>query len=495
MSNASKGQKILTSVEDIKQYFKANEMPVYFISATNFNLLGIDEWISNFKFISHIDCFNGQHPNLFSPADEVPHEDFTCIEDINNYLLEHPEVKNFIRSRSLNGKAGKAVFLMFNERTEQLCAELGLDICFPSSQLRAFLDNKVNTNRIAEKAGVACVPYVLSAVESYTHLQNIAAHLGNDLVVQSPFGDSGHTTFFIASESDFDKYAEEILKEKEVKIMKRINCYGTAIEGCVTKQGTLVAPLMTELVGFKELTPYKGGWCGNEIFPNAFNEDIREKAKRYTAQFGDQLRKEGYKGYFELDFLIDKDNGEIYLGELNPRISGVSSLTNHSKFAMDEVPLFLYHMLEWLEVPYQINVNELSDRWTLAENLDSWSQLVIKHTRKTLELAIKAPASGIWEMKKNGNIAYKKMDAHRQSVVQDTEAFYLQITQKDGYLYEGADLGILVLRGRLMSDDFELSERGKRWIRAIRSHYKSHMIEAGILDENDLIDSDGFKMM
>ena len=183
------------------------------------------------------------------------------------------------------------------------------------------------------------------------------------------------------------------------------------------------------------------------------------------------------------------------MGELNPRISGVSSLTNHSKFAMEEVPLFLYHLLEWMEVPYEINVAELSNRWTQAENMDSWSQLVIKHTRKTLELAIKAPASGIWEMKMNGHIAYKKMDAHRQSVVQDTEAFYLQITQKDGYLYEGADLGILVMRGRLMSNDFELSERGKRWIRAIRSHYKSHMIEADILDENDLINSEGFKMM
>ncbi len=31
-----------------------------------------------------------------------------------------------------------------------------------------FMDNKVNTNRIAEKAGVPCVPYVLSPVKDYT---------------------------------------------------------------------------------------------------------------------------------------------------------------------------------------------------------------------------------------------------------------------------------------------------------------------------------------
>src|SRR6201993_1277380 len=485
----------LKSLADIKQFFKSNETPIYFISATNFNLLGIDEWISNFKYISHIDSYEGLHPNLFSPKTEVTHEEFTSIEDINNYLLTHPEVINYIKSRSVNGEMGKALFLMFDEKTEQLAKNLGLEVCFPSAQLRSFLDNKVNTNRIAEKAGVACVPYVLSAVESYTHLRKVSEKLGKNLVVQTPYGDSGHTTFFISNEEGFNTYKEEILKEKEVKIMKRINCYGTAIEGCVTKHGTLVAPLMTELVGFKELTPYKGGWCGNEIYPNAFNADIREKAKKYTQQFGDQLRKEGYKGYFELDFLIDKDTNEIYLGELNPRVSGVSSLTNHAKFAMTDVPLFLFHMLEWLDVPYEIDTHELTNRWAEAESIDSWSQLVIKHTRKTLELATEAPQSGIWEMKKNGNILFKKMDAHRQSVVGDNEAFYMQITQKDDYLYEGADLGILVLRGRLMSDNFELSERAKRWIRALRAKYKADMIDLGLLTEEDLLETDGFKML
>ncbi len=492
---ATKNQKTLKGLSEIKQFFKSNETPIYFISATNFNLLGIDEWINNFKYISHIDSFEGLHPNLFSPKEEIPHEEFQSIEDINNYLLLHPEVINYIKSRSVNGDLGKALFLMFDEKTEQIAKALGLDVCFPSASLRAFLDNKVNTNRVAEKAGVACVPYVLSAVESYDHLCKVSEKLGKSLVIQTPYGDSGHTTFFISNEQEFELHKEEIIKEKEVKIMKRINCYGTAIEGCVTKHGTLVSPLMTELVGFKELTPYKGGWCGNEIYPNAFNADIREKATKYTQLFGDQLRKEGYKGYFELDFLIDQDNGEIYLGELNPRISGVSSLTNHAKFAMTDVPLFLFHMLEWLEIPYEIDVNELTNRWAKAENLDSWGQLVIKHTWKTLEFVTKAPESGIWEMKKNGRIKFKKMDAHRQSVVGDNEAFFLQITQKDGYLYEGADLGILVMRGRLMSDDFKLSERAKRWLRALRPHFKADMIDPGLLTESEIYEADGFKML
>ncbi|MDP1745913.1 MAG: biotin carboxylase, partial [Bacteroidota bacterium] len=103
-----KEQKTLKGLSEIKQFFKSNETPIYFISATNFNLLGIDEWINNFKYISHIDSFEGLHPNLFSPKVEMPHEEFQSIEDINNYLLQHKEVIDFIKSSSVNGKAGKA---------------------------------------------------------------------------------------------------------------------------------------------------------------------------------------------------------------------------------------------------------------------------------------------------------------------------------------------------------------------------------------------------
>ena len=171
--------KTLTSISDIKDFFKSNTTPIYFISATNFNLLGMDEWVNNFKYISHIDSYEGKHPNLFSPKEEMPHDEFTSIEDINNYLLQHPEVINYIKSNAVNGDMGKALFLMFDEKTEQLAKAIGLDVCFPSAQLRTFLDNKVNTNRIAEKAGVACVPNVLSPVIDYKHFSHIGYHTGN----------------------------------------------------------------------------------------------------------------------------------------------------------------------------------------------------------------------------------------------------------------------------------------------------------------------------
>jgi glutathione synthase/RimK-type ligase-like ATP-grasp enzyme len=468
----------LKGLSNIRRFFYKNEEPIYFISATNFNLLGADEWIKGFKFICNIECFDGQHPNVFSPKEIMPHDAFESIEDINNYLLQHPEVQAYIRSRKVKGKAGKVMFLMFNEKTEKLAKKLGLEVIMPSAKMRTFLDNKVNTNRIAEKASVPCVPYVLSPVKNYVHLAEVSKKkLGTDLVIQTPFGDSGHTTFFISNEKEYLKYADEIEQEDEVKIMKRINCRGSAIEACVTKNGTIVAPLMTELVGFKELTPYKGGWCGNEIYPDAFTPALRQKARKYTQLFGDQLKKEGYKGYFELDFLIDQDNGEIYLGELNPRVTGASSITNHAVFALADAPLYLFHILEWMNHDYEFSVNALNDRWAKQENIDHWSQMVVKHTDDTIEYVHAAPLSGIWHMFENEHIQFNRMDTHRRAVESEKEAFFLRITTKGDYLYEGADMGILVSRGRMMTNDFKLTTRAKAWIKAIKSQYSAEMVE------------------
>ncbi len=486
----------ISDVNDIRRFFYRNEVPIYFVSATNWNLLGADEWVKGFKFITYIECFDGQHPNLMSPQVEEPHEEFQSIEDINNYLLGHSEVREYIESRKVDGQAGKVLFLMFNEETERRAKELGLEVMFPSATMREWLDNKVNTNRLAEKANVPCVPYVLSPVNGYDHLNQVARTLGTDLVVQTPFGDSGHTTFFIRTAEDYAKHAAEMESEAECKIMKRINCRGAALEACVTRHGTLVAPLMTELVGFKELTPYKGGWCGNEIFADAFTASIRQKARTYAQQFGDQLREEGYKGYFELDFLIDLDNGELYLGELNPRITGASSITNHAVFALSDAPLHLFHMLEWMDTPYELDVEALNERWAREVNIDTWGQMVIKHTTDDLRRVTEAPRSGIWRMRDDGSVYFWRMDTHRRYVEKENEAFFLRITRVGDWLYEGADIGILVMRGRAMTDDFDLTERSRKWLDAMRGQYQSEA--AGVPSGTGAphaLEIGGFKML
>jgi len=327
--------------------------------------------------------------------------------------------------------------------------------------------------RIGNKAGVYSVPNALEKVDSYAHLMQIAerAKLGKDLVIQSAFGDSGHTTFFIASEAEFNKHKDEIVNDPEVKIMKRINCRGATLEACATQSGTLVGPLLTEVVGARELTPYKGGWCGNEVFPGAFSEEVRAKARDMAERFGNQLLSEGYRGYFDLDFLIDQDSGEVYLGELNPRICGASPMTNHAAFAYADAPLFLFHLLEFCKVKYEIDVEELNARWAQKDFIDSWAQLVLKYTGDNVDIVTHAPPTGIYRMADDGSVSYQRFDYHRQAIESEREAFFLRITGPGDYRYEGADLGILITRGRVMAENFLLNERAQNWVRGIKQYY------------------------
>jgi len=470
----------LKNISEVRRYFHRNETPIFFISATNFNLLGIDEWCRNFKYINFIDCYDGRHPNTFVPS-EQDHPEFESIEDINAYLLEHKEVIDFMKSK---GKKPKAVFLMFDERVEKICRELGLEVWFPKASLRQRIDHKIETVRIGNKAGVPSVPNILSEIKSWDHLQKVAKGLGDDLVLQSAYGDSGHTTFFVRRERDFKRHEHEIVGQGEIKVMKRINCRGSAIEACATKKGTIVGPLMTELVGFPELTPYRGGWCGNEIFADAFDEKIRDKARNYTFRFGNQLAKEGYRGYFELDFLIDQKDGEIYLGECNPRITGASSMTNHAAFAHADAPLFLFHLLEFSGVDFDINVEELNGRWAAPENIDGWCQMVIKHTEDSVDIITQAPESGIWRLLPDGRVEYNRFDYHRRAVESESEAFFLRISGIGDFRYEGADLGILITRGRAMDRNFRLTKRAKAWITGIQSQYRARPLPAAGMTAN-----------
>jgi biotin carboxylase len=492
VSEPAEPDHVLHGISEIRSYFRKNETPIYFVSATAFNLLGIDRWVRNFTFVNWYDSFDGTHPNIFVPG-ERGRQEFESIEEIVNHLLGHKEVADLVEHR---GGDGKACFLMFDTETEANLKALGLTLAFPSAALRTRLDSKIVTTQLGNEAGVPSVPNMLGRADDYTELTALAAGggLGTDLVVQTPYGDSGQTTFFIASQADWDGDADKIVGEP-IKVMRRIDPREAAVEGVVTRHGTLVGPVMTELAGFPELTPYGGGWCGNEVGSEFFSDHHRELARRYTQQMGDRLRQEGYRGYFELDFLVDAGSGELYLGELNPRVTGASSMTNVTAVAYGDMPLFLFHLLEYMDVEYEIDVDELNTRWARAQNVDAWSQFILKQVEDDVERIVEAPPSGIWRMADNGSITYVRRDTDWHTVSNEREAFYLRIADAGGYRYPGADLGIIVTRGRFMDDDHELGDRARGWIEGIKGQFRSvpldHAEEAAVPAPEPF----GFKML
>jgi hypothetical protein len=462
----------LNGISEIRGFFRTNTTPIYCFGPTAFNLLGIDRWVRNFTYVAYFDSWDTGHPRVFTPRHK-PYVQFESSEEINNYLLRDPEVRAFIASR---GGHPKVAMLFFNEETERICAELGYELILPSDPLRRRLDSKIVTTVLGNEAGALSVPNVLAEVDSWGTLARVAvaAGLGTDLVVQAPYGDSGKTTFFIASESDWAAHAGAIVGQ-QMKVMKRINNRALAVEAVLTRHGTVVGPFMNDLTGYPELTPYQGGWCGNDLFPESLSDEHRAKAVELIRRLGGRLGQEGYKGFFEVDILVDLDTDEVYLGELNPRISGVTSLSNVTEGAYADIPLFLFHLLEYMDVDYVIDVEEINERWRDLAERDVWAQLVMKEPDDSVERILAAPRTGTYRLGPDGDLSFLRGSHDWHQLADEDECFFLRVYAPGDYRFKGADLGILVTKGR-MQNAAGLTKRCRQYIDGIRSQYVSEPI-------------------
>jgi biotin carboxylase len=462
----------LNGIPEIRSFFRTNEQPIYMVGPTAFNLLGIDRWVRNFQYLVYYDSWDGKHPRVFAPTNR-PYVEFESSEQINNYLLRDPEVQAHLHRR---GGTPMVAMVFFDEETEEICRELGYTLILPSDALRRRLDSKIETTRLGEEAGAPSVPNVLGRASTYAELTALATGrgLGSDLVVQTPYGDSGKTTFFITDRAGWDAAAGDLVGQ-DLKVMKRITNKAVAVEACITRHGTVVGPFMTDLTGYPELTPYQGGWCGNDLFPEALTPRQRAVAIQHVRRLGDRLAQEGYRGFLEIDVLVDLDTDEVYLGELNPRISGVSSMTNVTAGAYADVPLFLFHLLEFMGVDYTVDVEEINDRWRELAAVDVWAQLIMKEPIDSVERILTAPGTGTWHLADDGALTFAQTTNDWHDITHEDEAFFLRVYAPGDYRFKGADLGILVTKGRMQTAD-GLTDRSRRWIDGIRAQYVSERL-------------------
>src|SRR3954464_10554326 len=76
----------LRGLSDVYQFARSSRTPIYFVSPTAYNVLGIDQWAGAFENISYDDPCAGHRPHVFVPHSEGA-RDFGSFEDVNTYLL------------------------------------------------------------------------------------------------------------------------------------------------------------------------------------------------------------------------------------------------------------------------------------------------------------------------------------------------------------------------------------------------------------------------
>ena len=87
--------------------------------------------------------------------------------------------------------------------------------------------------------------------------------------------------------------------------------------------------------------------------------------------------------------------------------------------------MFLFHLLEYLDLEYEIDVEEINERWSHEAEVDVWSQIVIKETSSRSTCSPGHPAPGSTRSGRHRRLPPGGTDWH--GIVRESEAFYLRI--------------------------------------------------------------------
>ena len=234
----------LRGISEIRAFFRTNQTPIYFVSPTAFNLLGIDRWVRNFFYVTYFDSFEGSHPRVFVPTDRaVPRVRLHR----GRLQLPAPAPRRCSTSSRRRGPGGKAAFVMFDEETEALAAEAGLEVAPPSGGAPHRLDSKIVTTRLAEEAGVPSVPNVLGRATSYDELAGARRRRRARRRPGRPdaLRRLGQDDLLHPRQRRLGRATPRSIATQELKVMRRINPARSPSRPCITRHGTLVGPLMT----------------------------------------------------------------------------------------------------------------------------------------------------------------------------------------------------------------------------------------------------------
>ena len=84
-----------------------------------------------------------------------------------------------------------------------------------------------------------------------------------------------------------------------------------------------------------------------------------------------------------------------------------------------------------------------------------------------------APATGIYRLTEDGTLEYQRNTLDWHYLNDPEESFFLRVYGVGNYLFKGADLGILVTKSRMQTEDGELTPRCRQLIDGIHSYYKA----------------------
>jgi len=288
-------------------------------------------------------------------------------------LLAHDLTRGYVNS--LPGLKYLFLYQSYPE-LEDLAREEGWIPLANPADLRLRLRERAFFQRMAADLDLCQVPGAIQPI-AVLHEKDYAVwawDLGPELVVQLPdiAQGGGRGTFFIRSAQDYDRLRERLkghvwrdIRLTSALIRRFIKGTAASVAVCVTRHGILISGLQKQLIDLPYCAnPAENGiFCGHVWDGNPWAPAVRSAAIKQAEKVGKYVAALGYRGILGIDFVIDEEAEGVYPIEINPRLTGAFPMVSLLHIQNGIIPLDIFHILEFMDLPYRIDVAELNRRY------------------------------------------------------------------------------------------------------------------------------------
>ncbi len=287
-----------------------------------------------------------------------------------NNLLRNKTSRNYISSHK-----GKKILFLYrsNNNIQNAVRPLDVKIIANNSKINKIFENKASFRKIMDKVGIKPIFGKTFEFEEFNNKNYnfFKSKYGPKFVIQLPdfMLGGGKGTLFINKEKHFKKFKAQIKEGKfhgkvltVVNITKFITGLSCSVVCCATKYGTLVSKIQRQIIDIPQVISRKKGnglFCGH-VFGPEFSPQIVKQSQGIAQKLGKYMYKLGYKGIFGIDLIVNKKENKVYSVECNARYTGAFPMLSMIHLKYQIIPLDFFHFLEFLKIPYKINVSGLN---------------------------------------------------------------------------------------------------------------------------------------
>ncbi len=338
---------------------------IFFVTPDIKRAIGIEDLLPHYHIICSykeplVDILRKKGTKIFCLEEKIGNQ----IYPVNNsgILLSHPLVEEYINLHTKD--IPYIVYFKPSVKIDLLIKEKKYKAIGNNFDLNEAFENKVRFFYFSNKYFTEFSTPGMTGLLSKFNFNDLSKKLGIPLVVQFGHGWAGKTTYFINTEKEFLDLSNKFPLTM-VKITSKINGYTILNNCCIYKERILLSQPAIQLDGIPELYPRPGVTCGRQWPAEFLDKKQRNQIADISKKTGKILMKAGYKGFFGLDFLIEKTSGRVYFSEINARLTASASFYTYLEKGLGEMPLFIYHIASFFDkdVPYK--------KWEISEIVGS----------------------------------------------------------------------------------------------------------------------------